>query len=396
MKSKIATERSKQLPRNINRPISRPKPTNKNHGLIKTLQSTDIVSNRIPSKPKQETKPSSSIMQQRRKYIKTYQKSHHSISSKEDVEKYSNKLKSSNLLMGMSNCVLPTNYTDNKEDDKKKNSVINKKDDMSIGSIQHLGNLFRSSNLKRTIIIDGEGNNNLNLNVNLFSKKNNYPVKSFVQTVKPVPVSAKKEDNLKINEIINEKSNNSTNILKEDDNSDDRLKEYDMIFNLLNNNIEQMKNMFNNKTPQKGLFKEKGSSSKKVEYPNIISDKEREEINKVEDVSTEVKEKTQEHNSFLDSCMQDDFYKSLAKGSSKEFNSSFEFSSMLSINDTGNINTNLDQTECENDEKNDNFNVLKMNTLNPHFLLNKKSTNNEKKQIEHASNNTTDKKCIIF
>ena len=153
-----------------------------------------------------------------------------------------------------------------------------------------------------------------------------------------------------------------------------------MIFNLLNNNIEQMKNMFNNKTPQKGLFKEKGSSSKKVEYPNIISDKEREEINKVEDVSTEVKEKTQEHNSFLDSCMQDDFYKSLAKGSSKEFNSSFEFSSMLSINDTGNINTNLDQTECENDEKNDNFNVLKMNALNPHFLLNKKSTNNEKKQ----------------
>ena len=101
----------------------------------------------------------------------------------------------------MSNCVLPTNYTDNKEDDKKKNSVINKKDDMSIGSIQHLGNLFRSSNLKRTIIIDGEGNNNLNLNVNLFSKKKSYPIKSFVQTPKTIVSSAKKEDNLKINEM---------------------------------------------------------------------------------------------------------------------------------------------------------------------------------------------------
>ena len=156
-----------------------------------------------------------------------------------------------------------------------------------------------------------------------------------------------------------------------------------------------MKNMFNSKTPQKGLFKEKGSSNK-IEYPNILSDKEREEINKVEDLSTDIKDNKQ-HNSFLDSCMQDEFYKSLANGSSKELNSSFEFSSMLSINDTGNINTNLDQTECENDEKNDNFNALKMNALNPHFLLNKKNTNNEKKHIEQESNcKNTDKKCIIF
>ena len=65
---------------------------------------------------KPEIKSTAYNIQQRKKILKVNPNNRHSISSKEDVDKHNNKLKTSTVQMGNSNCVLPTNYTDNKEE----------------------------------------------------------------------------------------------------------------------------------------------------------------------------------------------------------------------------------------------------------------------------------------
>lgn len=418
MKAK-AFDKNKHFSRPITKGASK-HPAIKTQSLLHTFQKTELVpsTSRLPSKSKPEIKTSTINIHQHRKILKANPNNRHSISSKEDVDRRNGKLKQSNI-NGTSNCVLPTNYTDKEEKNQNKQS---KNEDMSLNSIKHLGNLFRMSNLKRTIIIDNEGNNNLNLNLHLLGKEqnrhNNPPVKSFVQPPR------KKSDNnqntnLKINEIINEQSNNSTKIMKASNEEEDRMKEYGMIFNLLNSNIEQMKNMFacKNNNKNNSIFKDSTSQTKHSTLPstNIISDKEREEINKIEPMPLTPDSKaniTNQQNSFLDSCIQDDFYQNLAKAPQQNSNMSFEFSSMMSINDNTNLNTNLDQTECESDEKNNNFNVLHKNSLNPHFLLNSKRnvTNGAYKIINQKckriaipdsgdtsyNNKSQEKKCIIF
>lgn len=441
MKLKTIEKNKQSFRHAANRALSKPKPSNKGQTIIKTLQTTDLLpsSTRLSSKAKPEIKSTAYNIQQRKKFLKVNPNNRHSISSKEDVDKHNNKLKSSTVQMGNSNCVLPTNYTDNKEEDKKKSgNKTNKKDEMSMGSLQHLGNLFRMSNLKKTIIIDNEGNNNLNLNLNFLNNnahanknsniknKLDVPIKSFVQTSKPGLKESEHDNNLKINDIISEKSMSTKNIMNnEPKEEENRLKEYGMIFNLLNNNIEQMKNMLATKKPQNSIFKDQPSPQKNKNSNDnncIISEKDREEINKIEafPLTPEPKPNIIPQNSFLDSCIQDEFYQSLVKVPVQNTNASFEFSSLLSINDMSNLNTNLDQTECENDEKNINLNVLHKNALNPHFLLNSKrnsSSSNikalkKKKNIFTAtadagkinncdnkcnSNNLVqDKKCLIF
>lgn len=415
MKAK-ANEKIKHSSRAFTKGASK-HPAIKTQSLLQTFQKTELVpsTSRLPSKSKPEIKTTTMNIHQHRKILKANPNNRHSISSKEDVEKRNNKLKQSNL-NGNSNCVLPTNYTD--KDDKNKQS---KNEDISLNSIQHLGNLFRMSNLKRTIIIDNEGNNNLNLNLNLLgnNRLHNPPVKSFVQP--PRRRSDNNQNtNLKINEIITEQSNNSTKLMKGSEEEEDRMKEYGMIFNLLNSNIEQMKNMFACKSNNKNnsIFKDSTSQTKHSTLPstNIITDKDREEINKIEPMPLTPENKaniTNQVNSFLDSCIQDDFYQNLAKAPQEKSNLSFEFSSMMSINDNTNLNTNLDQTECESDEKTNNFNVLHKNSLNPHFLLSTKRnvTNGAYKIINQKckriaipdnkgdtsyNNKSQEKKCIIF
>ena len=147
-----------------------------------------------------------------------------------------------------SSTALPTNYTDN---DSKKN-------DMPL-PLHHLGKLLQVSNFKKTIIIDDQGNNNLNLVVN--------------------------------NKLSNEKEN----IIKEKEETDsvNRLKEYKMIFNLLNSNIEQMKDMFNSNNQNPEPVK----PDNKILTDEVIAN-----INNV----------TQEKpNSFLESCIHDDFFLAL-------------------------------------------------------------------------------------
>ena len=139
----------------------------------KSLVKTPSITTRLPSKKKidlQSTK-------EKKEIFKSITKNSHSITSKDDIKKKvmhnhsknNNKIllnNYNNQVLGTSNCVLPTNYTD-KEEEKKRvlsNENLNKEEK----NLRYLGNLFRKSNLKRTIIIDNEGNNNLNLNKNIF------------------------------------------------------------------------------------------------------------------------------------------------------------------------------------------------------------------------------------
>ena len=125
----------------------------KNKSIIKT----SIITTRNPIKKNTEI-----ISRKEKKEVYTLlSKNRYSISSKEDIKientknnlkQFNKKLNYNNQILGTSNCILPTNYTD-KEEEK---------------NLRHLGNLFRKSDLKKTIIIDNEGNNNLNLNKNIF------------------------------------------------------------------------------------------------------------------------------------------------------------------------------------------------------------------------------------
>ncbi len=83
-------------------------------------------------------------------------KNRYSISSKEYIKKNSQTLvkpilKTSYSILGTSNGALPTNYTDKEEDKKNRQSLIctnniNYKEEMKL---RYLGNLFRTSNLKK-------------------------------------------------------------------------------------------------------------------------------------------------------------------------------------------------------------------------------------------------------
>ena len=309
-----------------------------------------------------------------------------------------------------SNCILPTNYTESKDDEKKiKKTFIetennSKNEEMNL---YYLGNLFRTSNLKRTIVIDENGNNNLNMkkefldyeNINK-KKRSSLPIKNSFQ-----PFTHKKLESDNIC-LLNNLENKNKLINEEDEL---RLKEYGMIFNLLNNNIEEMKNMFNSqkelkdkKVNKKEERKESKSKIKNIikKKDNIIfTEKEREEINKIGN-KHEFSYDIIQGKSFLESCINDDFYTSLTNNNQNNNNLSFEFSSILnnnSINDKSRNNTflfndDLEKTQCEIDNYNDEnyINQLKESTFNPRFLIGKKNN-----KINNFSKTKTDK-CTIF
>ncbi len=312
-----------------------------------------------------------------------------------------------------SNCILPTNYTESKDDEKKiKKTFIetennSKNEEMNL---YYLGNLFRTSNLKRTIVIDENGNNNLNMkkefldyeNINK-KKRSSLPIKNSFQ-----PFTHKKLESDNIC-LLNNLENKNKLINEEDEL---RLKEYGMIFNLLNNNIEEMKNMFKNnsqkeikddkKLNKKEIRNEHKSKTKKIIKTNInniiFNEKEREEINKIGN-KHEISYDIIQGKSFLESCFQDDFCTSLINNDQNNNNNnfSFEFSSILTNNSNNdktrnniiNFNDDLEKTECEIDNLDDEnyINQLKNNTYHPRFLVDKKCNNFSKTKTD---------KCTIF
>ena len=319
-----------------------------------------------------------------------------------------NKINKNNQNICSSNCILPTNDSDTKDEDKKikKTFLDNSKNEEM--NLFYLGNLFRTSNLKRTILIDSNGNNNLNIKKNLLNTENNNDIKKNINHPIKTSYGNFKHKKLESDNILFINNLESKNIINE--NEELRLKEYGMIFNLLNDNIEDMKSMFNNSHIEKSKKKiKKDNINKNNKVNNIIfSEKDKVEINKIgvkKNISTEIIN----GKSFLESCIHDDFYISLANNNINNNNNlninnnnySFEFSSVLtnnnnSINDKTrnafNLNDDLEKTECEiyNYDDENYINQLKNNNFNPRFLIDKKSN-----KINHLSKTKTEK-CIIY
>ena len=410
---------------------SKPKVVSSKNQPLKIAQKQESLpsTTRLPSKPKTDIKPlvlnqnsAAFNIQQRRKFLRQNPSNRHSVSSKEDFGKaITDKIK-------LTKNTLPNKYSLTSSNNDLKQSIIkkvikvdnnnnnNKQDPLTLKSIQQLGEMFRTSNLKRTIIIDNDGNTNLNFNFNNICCKEDKNKTDFNKEVQPTQYTSEKITENNINDkdkespeiplFVNSNNSNSERLNTEEKEKkeeifeeENRMKEYGMIFNLLNNNIEQMKNLFNNnitngnnkQQTKTNAVKENPFLIKQKEvYQNIIiTSKEREEIENVQKMisSSSIRinqENTQQQkqqniinqpNSFLESCIQDDFYQSLAKVAPINMNSSFDFNSILNINnneDVSNLFSGMEQTECDNEEKNNNVYLLRRNSLNPHFLLHSK------------------------
>ena len=160
---------------------------------------------------------------------------------------------------------------------KKNNSNFNQR------NIPILKDLFKKNYLKQTIIIDNEGNNNLNLNPQHIGKKDyknildNKKFQNFNEKNENINTNTFSDINEK-NSLFEDSNNYNSKILinidKEkgleetftDKNKEEkRLKEYNKIFNLLNTNIEQFKKMFNNNDNENNIDKnEKDDKNKKI------------------------------------------------------------------------------------------------------------------------------------
>ena len=146
--------------------------------------------------------------------------------------------------------------------------------------------IFNKNFLKETIIIDNEGNNNLNIYIN---PKNKINYKNIINKRKLIKFNEKNEiNNLMTNNENNDLNslfenstnsincnNNVLNIINKENNKNDnfgniteeekRLKEYNTIINLLNTNIEQFKKMFNN---NKNIINNNKNKNKKISMKN--------------------------------------------------------------------------------------------------------------------------------
>ena len=376
----------------------------KNKSIIKT----SIITTRNPIKKNTEI-----ISRKEKKEVYTLlSKNRYSISSKEDIKientknnlkQFNKKLNYNNQILGTSNCILPTNYTD-KEEEK---------------NLRHLGNLFRKSDLKKTIIIDNEGNNNLNLNKNLFLDSKDHQInfqkiKNNINNFKNENLfQHNKTKKIKHNKVISDNiipSSIKLNNIKLSKENNERVKEYGFIFNILNTNLEEMKDMFI-KSPLiiKDEIKEKKENKKhknKRNYAQIFSEKDKEEINKIKPLN-ESDNKNYKENSFLESCFQDDFYKNFVDENQTPIvnisNCSFDFSSMISDKSSSTIiiNSNSDKTQCEIDENIDNNNCIHNFEINPHTLISKKNENKPLKKNKPGSKSTSNinvsnEKCLVF
>jgi hypothetical protein len=171
-----------------------------------------------------------------------------------------------------------------------------------------------------------------------------------------------------------------------------------------------MKNMFKNKS-----IKSKESSDNifkktpKKKIIQIFSEKDKEEINNIKPLLSqiEISQNNNDNNSFLESCIQDDFYQSLINKPQSNSYHSFEMSSVINnnINSSSNLNTNnSNKTECELDDNTQiEDKVLKISEINPHFLVEKKYKKKSLENIGKSKNSKSTKnlsgitdKCLIF
>ena len=373
----------------------------KNKSLIKTPSTTT----RLSSKKKIELP----IKNEKKNVYKILSKDYIQKKTKKNI-KHNNKILSNIQNLMTSNYVLSTNCSD-KEEEKKRilsNNIIEEK------NLRYLGNLFRKSNLKKTIIIDNEGNNNLNLNKNIFldnkeHKINFQKIKNKIICNRYDNKNLMKKDKYKKachNKVISDNIIPSSMKLQDINlmgGNDKKLNKYGIIFNLFNNNIEEMKDIFKKSSLRKkenhSIFINENNNFKNAQ---IFSEKDKEEIKNIKPLNDN-------ENSFFENCIKDDFYKNFVDENQipqiNISNCSFDFSSINSEKSSSIIiNTNSDKTICEIDENinTNNNNFIYNFNIDPHTLISKKNEKKVIKKYKHGSKSTSninvsnDNKCSVF
>ena len=359
----------------------------------------------------------------------------------------------------------------------KKNKILkrvnNSKNQDNLFNICQLTHLLRNANLKQTIIIDNEGNNNLDLIMNENKKFSDEKIKIYKDKTKLNKEELKDENiiknkylnqlrdsnnqiilkddnnkkpnllpNININSINNNNEKNEDSGPKKNDKNIKRLNEYNQIFQLLNENIEQFKNIIkkkdsnlDNKENKKGnlnLYKNERINGK-MKY--IFTNNKEEDsfigknINKYNnDMSHNInsntslnrsyshnftKDKKSEIYSFIESFTQDDLF--LPYNIQHQKNSSKSLSNILKIEKKNMASDNLKKKEIERFSSNESTkkcyddeemqiefseideqikcNKIKNRDINPHFFSYDFVNNIN---IKSSKKINSDKDCIIF
>ena len=359
----------------------------------------------------------------------------------------------------------------------KKNKILkrvnNSKNQDNLFNICQLTHLLRNANLKQTIIIDNEGNNNLDLIMNENKKFSDEKIKIYKDKTKLNKEELKDENiiknkylnqlrdsnnqiilkddnnkkpnilpNININSINNNNEKNEDSGPKKNDKNIKRLNEYNQIFQLLNENIEQFKNIIkkkdsnlDNKENKKGnlnLYKNERINGK-MKY--IFTNNKEEDsfigknINKYNnDMSHNINSNTSlnrsySHNftndkkseiySFIESFTQDDLF--LPYNIQHQKNSSKSLSNILKIENKNIVSENIKKKEIERFSSNESTkkcyddeemqiefseideqikcNKIKNRDINPHFFSYDFVNNIN---IKSSKKINSDKDCIIF
>ena len=358
----------------------------------------------------------------------------------------------------------------------KKNKILkrvnNSKNQDNLFNICQLTHLLRNANLKQTIIIDNEGNNNLDLIMNENKKFSDEKIKIYKDKTK-LNKEELKDENIIKNKYLNQLRDSNNQIILKDDNNKKpnllpnininsinnnneknedscpkndknikRLNEYNQIFQLLNENIEQFKNIIkkkdsnlDNKENKKGnlnLYKNERVNGK-MKY--IFTNNKEEDsfigknINKYNnDMSHNInsntslnrsyshnftKDKKSEIYSFIESFTQDDLF--LPYNIQHQKNSSKSLSNILKIENKNMVSENIKKKEIERFSSNESTkkcyddeemqiefseideqikcNKIKNRDINPHFFSYDFVNNIN---IKSSKKINSDKDCIIF
>ena len=359
----------------------------------------------------------------------------------------------------------------------KKNKILkrvnNSKNQDNLFNICQLTHLLRNANLKQTIIIDNEGNNNLDLIMNENKKFSDEKIKIYKDKTKLNKEELKDENiiknkylnqlrdsnnqiilkddnnkkpnmlpNININSINNNNEKNEDSDPKKNDKNIKRLNEYNQIFQLLNENIEQFKNIIKkkdsnldskeNKKGNLNLYKNERVNGK-MKY--IFTNNKEEDsfigknINKYNnDMSHNInsntslnrsyshnftKDKKSEIYSFIESFTQDDLF--LPYNIQHQKNSSKSLSNILKIEKKNKVSDNIKKKEIERFSSNESTkkcyddeemqiefseideqikcNKIKNRDINPHFFSYDFVNNIN---IKSSKKINSDKDCIIF
>lgn len=354
----------------------------------------------------------------------------------------------------------------------KKNKILNRvnnsKNQDNLFNICQLTHLLRNANLKQTIIIDNEGNNNLDLIMNENKKFSEETIKNGKAELKDENIiknkllnqlidsknqinlkndNNKKQNRLnninnKINSINNNYEKNEDSYSKNNDKDIKRLNEYNQIFQLLNENIEQFKNIikkkdsiidlkenkksnlnFNRNDKINGKMKFIFTSNKEDELFNSKNNN-KNNNNIAHDINANnslnksyshnlSKDKNSEIYSFIDSFTQDDLF--LPYNIRHQKNSSKSLSNLLKIENKNMVTTKIKKKDIERFSSNETTNKyyddeemqmefsdideqikcnrLKNRDINPHFFS-YDFVNNINNKAGNKIN--SEKDCIIF